>query len=176
MTLTRPPGSIFPVADATMSTVLHHAQISATHINRMMALAIARPIGDGGVSTTSSAAGRNASSSRRLCCGNGITACPAWAGIIASADLMETSLQPMQRGVASAGFDQRVMASILDQAAMINRNDTVRRPHRGEAVRDNQHRAAFCDLLHILLYDALAFVIEGAGRLIEDQDARVCDE
>ena len=64
MTLVRPLGTIFPVAEATMSIVPQEAQASAAQNSRMMTAAIARPIGDGGVSTISSAAGRNASSSR----------------------------------------------------------------------------------------------------------------
>ena len=48
-----------------MSTVPMHAQTSATQNTAMMVSAIARPAGDGGVSTISSAAGRNASSSLR---------------------------------------------------------------------------------------------------------------
>ena len=34
----------------------------------------------------------------------------------------------------------------------------------------------FADRAHVVLDDALAFVIERAGRLIEDQDARIADE
>ena len=67
MILVRPLGTIFPVAEATMSIVPNHAQTSATQNTAMMVAPIARPIGDGGVSTISSAAGRNASSSSRLC-------------------------------------------------------------------------------------------------------------
>ena len=65
ITLVRPLGTIFPVADATMSIVPAEAQISAAQNNRIMVAPIARPIGDGGVSTISSAAGKNASSSPR---------------------------------------------------------------------------------------------------------------
>src|SRR6516164_9134651 len=175
MTLTRPLGRIFPVADATISMVPHQAQISAMQNSRMMAIPIARPIGDGGVSTISSAAGRNASSSRRFGCGrrSGST---DLSGVASSADLIEPSLQTMQRCIAAAGFDQRIVASVFDQAAAIERDDAVRRSHGREPVRDNQHRAPLRDLLHVLLNDAFALIIEGAGRLVENQDARVSDE
>src|SRR5258708_21940724 len=114
ITLVRPLGTIFPVADATMSMVPHHAQVSAAQNNRMMVTPIARPIGDGGVATISSAAGRNASSSRR-CCGrrNGmiwgvgvagaVTAdvvAGLAAGLASSDDFINASLQPMQGRVA----------------------------------------------------------------------------
>ena len=62
--LTRPLGTIFPLEVATMSTCPKHAQIKARQNTAMMVAPIARPIGDGGVSTISRAAGRKAISSR----------------------------------------------------------------------------------------------------------------
>ena len=106
MTLVRPLGTIFPVADATMSIVPHQAQASAAQNSRMMVAPIARPIGDGGVSTISSAAGRNASSAPRRSCArrNGMTRRIGLAGVAGSADFMDASLQPMQRCIAAAGL------------------------------------------------------------------------
>src|SRR4029078_2251900 len=65
VTLVPQLGTIFPVADATMSTVPHQDQTSAAQNSTAIVTEIMRPIGDGGVSTISSAAGRKASSSRR---------------------------------------------------------------------------------------------------------------
>jgi hypothetical protein len=63
MTLLRPLGIIFPGAVATISRWPKLAHISA-NTNAAITLApIARPIGEGGVSTISSAAGKNSSSS-----------------------------------------------------------------------------------------------------------------
>ena len=139
---------IFPVADATMSIVPHQAQTSAAQNTRMMVAPIARPIGDGGVSTISSAAGRNASSSPRLWCGRPKRddALHGLGGHAGSADFMESRLQPMQRCVATAGLDQRVMAAVLDQAAALERDDAIRRPHGREPMRDDQHRPPVGDL------------------------------
>ena len=89
---------------------------------------------------------------------------------------MNSCLQPMQRCIAAAGLDQRVMGAVLDQAAALERDDAIRRPHGREPVRDDQNRPPLGDLLHVLLNDALALIVEGARRLIEDQDARVGDE
>src|ERR1700684_2217974 len=58
---------IFPVAVATISTWPRLAHRSASTNSAIMDAPIARPIGEGGVSTISSAAGRNASSSRSRC-------------------------------------------------------------------------------------------------------------
>ena len=57
------------------------------------------------------------------------------------ADFMDPSLQPMQRRVAAAGLDQRVVGAVLDQTAAIERDDAVRRPHGREPVRDDQDGA-----------------------------------
>jgi len=53
---------ILPGAVATISTVPNDAQASATQNRAITVAPIARPIGEGGVSTISSAAGRKASS------------------------------------------------------------------------------------------------------------------
>jgi hypothetical protein len=42
-------------------------------------------------------------------------------------------------------------------------------------VSDDQHRPPFGDLLHVLLNNPFALVVEGTRRLIEDQNARVGD-
>jgi hypothetical protein len=68
------------------------------------------------------------------------------------------------------------MGAVLDQAAALERDDAIRRPHGREPVRDDEDGARLGDLHHVLLNDALALVVEGAGRLVEDQDARIGDE
>src|SRR5262249_13420803 len=131
MTLVRPLGTIFPLADATMSIVPHQAHTSAAQNSRMMVVAIARPIGDGGVSTISSAAGRKASSSPRPARArrNGVPRRVGLPGVAGPADFMNSRLQAMQRCIAAAGLDQRVMGAVLDQATALERDDAVRRPH-----------------------------------------------
>ena len=144
----------------------------------MIVAAIARPIGDGGVSTISSAAGRKASSSPRLsaCAGTERRFRVRLTGMAPLADFIDSSLQPMQRRVAAAGLDQRVVGAVLDQAAVLERDDAIRGPHGREPVRDDQNRASPGDLLHVLLDDALALIVERARRLVEDQDARIRDQ
>src|SRR5262249_947750 len=178
VTLVRPLGTIFPLADATISIVPPQAHTSAAQNSRMMVAPIVRPIGAGAVSTISSAAGRNASSSLRRSCArrNGITRRIGLTGVASSADFMNSCLQPMQRCIAAASLDQRVMGTVLDQAAALERDDAIRRPHGREPVRDDENGAPLGDLFHVLLNDALALIIEGARRLIEDQNARFGDE
>src|SRR5215470_11323641 len=146
-TLVRPLGTIFPVADATMSIVPHQAQASAAQNSTAMVAAIARPIGDGGVSTISSAAGRNASSSlrrshatrigttRRVCL-TGV----AGSMLADSADIMDPCLQPMQRCITATRLDQCIVRAVLDQTAALQRDDAIHRPYGRESVRDHQDR------------------------------------
>src|SRR6516165_8315383 len=131
MTLVRPVGMILPGAEATMSILPKHVQAKAIQKRVMIVAPIARPIGEGGVSTISSAAGRNASSSPCLACARrkGMTRRVALTGVSGSADFMDSCLQAMQRCIAAAGLDQRVMGAILDQAATLERDDAIRRPH-----------------------------------------------
>src|SRR5580704_8779268 len=58
--LLRPLGMILPCAEAIMSTLPRLAQASAKQKAAIRVSAMVRPIGEGGVSTISSAAGRNA--------------------------------------------------------------------------------------------------------------------
>src|SRR3979490_463971 len=68
------------------------------------------------------------------------------------------------------------MGAVLDQAAALERDDAIRRPYGRKPVRDDQHRPSLGDLLHVALNDTLALIIEGARRLVEDQDGRVADQ
>ena len=111
-----------------MSIVPHHDQTNATQNSTTIVATIARPIGDGGVSTISSAAGRKASSSRlSLMRRNGTTISVRLMGSAPLADFIDSSLQPVQRRVTPAGLDQLVVGTILDQPAVIERDDPVRR-------------------------------------------------
>jgi hypothetical protein len=89
---------------------------------------------------------------------------------------MNSCLQSMQRCVAAAGLDQPVMRAVFDQTAAIERDNAICRPHGREPVRDDQHRPPLGDIFHVVLNDALTLIVEGARRLIKDQDARVGDE
>src|SRR5262249_8714245 len=167
-TLVRPLGTILPVADATMSIVPTAAHSRAAQNKRPMTAAMARPMGDGGVSMISSAAGKNASSSRRRArTDRGGTRLGTDAALAATlADFMDACLQPVQRCIAAACLDQCVMGAVLDQTPAIEGHDAIRRAYGREPVSDDENRAPAGDLLHVLLDDALALVIEGAGGFV----------
>src|SRR5262249_36181667 len=174
ITLVRPLGIIFPGAEAMMSTLPRDAQAKARQNSTTMVKPIARPSGDGGVSTISSAAGKNASSSlsRRLALRGSVTTFLAEL----LADFMDSGLQAVERGIAAACIDQIFMGTILGDAARIDSDDPVGTPNGREPMGDNKDSAALGDLLHVLLDDALALVIERARCLVKDQDPGIGDE
>ena len=82
----------------------------------------------------------------------------------------------MQGRIAAAAHDQRVVGAVLDQASGFERDDAICRPYSREPVRDDQNRPSFSDVPHVLLNDALALIVEGARRLVEDQNAWIGDQ
>src|SRR5215467_241697 len=110
-----------------MSMVPHHDQASAAPNRPIRAKTMIRPSGEGGVSTISSAAGRNASSSRPL----------RSAMTLPLVDFMDPCLQAMQRGVTAAAGDQGLVRAVLDQAAALEGDDAIHRPHGRQPVGDD---------------------------------------
>src|SRR5215468_7765844 len=111
---------ILPVAEATISTRPKNAHNSARQNRDMMLNTMVRPTGDGGVSTISSAAGRNASSclSRPLLIREEDSAVRTFGAArsdICLADCMDARLQPMKRRVAPARIDELVVGAVLHQ-------------------------------------------------------------
>src|ERR1700761_3397077 len=86
---------------------------------------------------------------------------------------LDARLQVVQLGIATVAADQLIMTAVLDDAAAFNGDDTIGVAYRGQPVGNDEDRAAGGDFFHVLLDGALAFVIERAGRLIEDQNAGV---
>src|SRR5262245_34604827 len=174
MTLVRPLGMIFPGAAAMISTSPSEAQARARANSAMIVKPMARPIGEGGVSTISRAAGRNSSSCLSWRAGRAGSGMMFLAGF--SADFMDSGLQAMEGGIAAAGVDQIVMAAVFDDAAGLDGDDPVGAPHRREPVGDDEDRAALGDLLHVLLDHPLALIIKRACCLVKDQDPGIGDE
>src|SRR5438067_8553178 len=170
MILVRPPGTIFPRAVATISTVLNPAQASAKQKNAMITAPIARPTGEGGFSTISSAAGRNAVSySPRRACRSGN-------GMIFLTDFMDSRLQVVQLRVAAAGANQLVVRAVLDDSATLDGDNAIGAANGRKSVSNEKHGSALADPPHVVLDDAFALVIERARCLIEDQNSRIHDQ
>ena len=81
----------------------------------------------------------------------------------------------MQARVVPATIEQPAMGTTLGDAAMVNDQDHIGVPHGGQAMRDDEHRTTVRDHAHIGLDDRLRFVIEGAGRFVQNKNARIRD-
>src|SRR5262249_38593979 len=170
ITFVRPLGMILPGAVATLSTRPNAAKATARQNRAITVAPIARPIGEGGVSVISSAAGRKANSCslrRTRLCGK---------AMIFLADVMDARLQVMQLRIATVAADQFLVITVLDDTAALDRNDAVDPAHRRQAVGDDEYRSASGDLLHVLLDRSFALIIERARCLVEYQDSRVGNE
>src|SRR6202007_1409351 len=145
---------IFPGAVTTMSIVPRQAQANANEKRPTIVAPIARPIGEGGVSTISRAAGRKASSCSRR------RTLPRGRAITALGELMDTGLQAVQVGVASAGSHELVMRPVLDNSTPLDCDNAVGAPHGRQAVGDDQDGPPAGNYLHVLMNDPLARLIE----------------
>ncbi len=125
---------IFPRAVTTTSTVPNIDQIAPAQKMAIMIPAIARPIGEGGLSVISKAAGRNASSySGRL---RPVNATARLSDVAIAAEgllvgAMQAGLQKMEIRVASFAADQFLMRAVLDDAAALERDDPIGVAHGG---------------------------------------------
>jgi hypothetical protein len=84
-----------------------------------------------------------------------------------------TRLHAVQRRIATTFRDQLLVCPILNKPASINGYDAIASPYGRQTVGYDEDRTPLSDALHIVLNDALAFVIQRARGFVEDQDARV---
>ena len=85
-------------------------------------------------------------------------------------------LQVPQPGIDVAALEQFGVAPDVVNRAAFEHEDLVRRHQRGQAVRDDDQGAVPGDAQQIGVDDRLAVGIERAGRLVEDQNARIADQ
>src|SRR5260221_8454963 len=91
-------------------------------------------------------------------------------------NFLDAGLDGVQGCVAPASGDELVVGAVFDKAAAVDGDDAVAAADGREPMRDDEHRSPPRNLLHALLDDALALVIERARRLVENEDARIGDE
>ena len=89
---------------------------------------------------------------------------------------MDISLHTVQRGVATSSFDELVVRPILHDPTTIDGDDPVASSNGGQAMGYDENRAPSGDALHIVLNDALALIIQRAGRFVKDQNSRIGDQ
>ncbi len=83
---------------------------------------------------------------------------------------------PEVRIQALRPLDECIVGTGFDDPALVHDDDAVRMPHGREPVGDDDHRAALADVRHVALHDGLAFIVQRARGLVEDEDARVGEE
>ena len=81
-----------------------------------------------------------------------------------------------QLAVETVRRDELLVGAGLRDAAPLEHDDPVRPPDRGETVGDHEDRAAPQQRFDRVLHEAFALRVEGARRLVEDQDLRVAQD
>ena len=87
-----------------------------------------------------------------------------------------TDLHIIVVGVYASFCEQAFMCPPLCDPVFGDDDDLIRAPDRGQPVSDGDGRPVFGKLFQTLLNPALAFVVKGACRFIQDQDGRVFQE
>ena len=102
-----------------------------------------------------------------------------------SASMLRLFVRINGLGKATLGDEAREQAALLhqlaelaplDDAALVEDEDTVRIRHRREPVRDDEGRAPLAQRIERPLDLALGLGIERARRLVEDQDRRILQD
>src|SRR5690349_1545052 len=125
---------IFPGATATISIRPTMDHTSATTIIAITAHITNRPSGDGGLSCTSSAAGRNS-----------VSVTPR----AISSLLMSRRLLVEQRGIRTTARNELSMRTFFYDLALVEHDDPVGRLHRAQPMRNDEHGAALADQPHV---------------------------
>src|SRR5690606_6593318 len=82
-------------------------------------------------------------------------------------------LQADEARVDAGLRDEGVVVAVYDEAALVEDEDAVGRADGGEAVRDDDRRAALEDLLDRALEARLGLAVDARRGLVEDQDVAV---
>lgn len=76
-------------------------------------------------------------------------------------------------GIDSIFQQELFVGSPFRDAVFGNHKDFVRIADRGETVGDRDGCTVFSEFFQAFLDSAFAFVVQGAGRLVQDQDGRI---
>src|SRR4051794_17343443 len=72
--------------------------------------------------------------------------------------------------------EKLVMRTHFNKAPILDADNAVAVTNGGETMRDDEHRPVFHNTLHIGLYHSFALIIEGARRLVENEDRGIGSE
>ena len=87
-----------------------------------------------------------------------------------------TVLLRPELAIEGAAFKQCAVRRDVYQLALLQHQDLVAFGQRGQTVGDDDHGPAACNSVQVGVHQRLAFRIERAGGLIQDQDARILDQ
>src|SRR5690606_22184308 len=90
--------------------------------------------------------------------------------IVVSSSLLHTQQTRIVTGLMRCQFTVR---TLLDNLSAIDHDDAVGISDRRQTMRNDDDGATFANRLHVVLNDAFGFVIERAGGLVENQNARI---
>src|ERR1700758_3824310 len=85
-------------------------------------------------------------------------------------------LQRREAGIEPVLSEKRGVVAECHKAAAVENGDPLGLKYGGEAVRDDEHRAAIHHAVEGLLDEALALRIERTRRLVEEKQRRVAQE
>lgn len=75
--------------------------------------------------------------------------------------------------IGTLALQQLLVGADFHEASAVQNGDPIGLLDRGQPVRDDKHRAALHQRVHRGLNQRLALVVQGARRLVEDQDFRI---
>src|SRR5688572_17576258 len=90
--------------------------------------------------------------------------------------LAAEKLERRELGVQAALAHELVVLALRHQRTAIHDDDAIGMLHGGEAMRDDERRAAFLQRFERPLNDHLGRRVERAGRLVEEQDGAIGEQ
>ena len=76
----------------------------------------------------------------------------------------------MQPRVTTLLFEQFLMTPLLGDTTALHDDNTIAVTHRAQTMGDDEHRPAPADRAHVVPDDTFGFVVQGTGRLVQNQD------
>jgi hypothetical protein len=83
---------------------------------------------------------------------------------------------PLQSGIESVKPKEFIMRPLFDDLSFVDNNDAMRGPNRTQPMRNDKDRTSLADLRHIPLDHRFGFIVQCAGRLIENQNTGIRDQ
>jgi hypothetical protein len=83
---------------------------------------------------------------------------------------------PLQSGIESVKPKEFIMRPLFDDLSFVDQNEAMRGSNRTQPMRNDKDRTSLADLRHIPLDHRCGFIVQCAGRLIENQHTGIRDQ